>query len=44
MGLLMGVAATGGEAERRGRKPDLRAVDGGDERAPRPVRAAGAAR
>ena len=29
MGLLMGVAATGGEAGRRARKPDLRAVDGG---------------
>ena len=45
MGLLMGVAATGGEAGRRARKPDLRAVDGGgEEQVPRRARAARAAR
>jgi cell division protein FtsW len=45
MGLLMGVAATGGEAGKRVRKPDLHAVDGGSEtREPRRARAARAAR
>jgi cell division protein FtsW len=41
MGLLMGVAAGGGEGERRARKPDLRAIDGGGgEGSRRPERAA----
>jgi cell division protein FtsW len=45
MGLLMGVAATGGEAERRGQRPSLQAIDGGgEERSRRPSRAAEAAR
>jgi cell division protein FtsW len=44
MGLLMGVAAGGGEAERRTRKPDLWALAGGGERSRRPDRAARAAR
>src|SRR5918994_726942 len=36
MGLLMGVAATGGEAGKR-RKPDLQAVEGGGEQRTRPA-------
>jgi cell division protein FtsW len=45
MGLLMGVAATGGEAERRARRPSLRALDGGgEERSRERARAARAAR
>ena len=41
MGLLMGVAAGGGEAERRARRPDLQAIDGGGvEGSRRPERVA----